>query len=103
MGFKHLSCHQLSDQLSQNQPVTLIDIRDPQSYAQGHITGAIHIDNSSVEDFVKVTNRSVPLVVYCYHGNSSQGAADYFAQQGFEETYSLDGGYELWNSQFSDQ
>jgi len=35
-------------------------------------------------------------VVVCYHGHSSQPAAQYFAAQGFEDVYSMDGGFEVW-------
>jgi thiosulfate sulfurtransferase len=35
--------------------------------------------------------------VYCYHGNSSQSAAAYLAEQGFEATFSIDGGYETYH------
>jgi len=76
----------------------VVDIRDPQSYAMGHITGSRHIDNYSVADFIREADMDAPLVVVCYHGNSSQSAAAYFVQQGFSEVYSLDGGFELWRS-----
>ncbi|MGC4008378.1 MAG: thiosulfate sulfurtransferase GlpE [Pseudomonas sp.] len=74
----------------------VVDIRDPQSYAAGHISGSRHIDNYSVADFIREADMDAPLVVVCYHGNSSQSAAAYFVQQGFSEVYSLDGGFELW-------
>ena len=74
----------------------VVDIRDPQSYAMGHISGSRHIDNYSVADFIRDADMDAPLVVVCYHGNSSQSAAAYFVQQGFSEVYSLDGGFELW-------
>lgn len=76
----------------------VVDIRDPQSYATGHISGSRHIDNYSVADFIREADMDAPLVVVCYHGNSSQSAAAYFVQQGFSEVYSLDGGFELWRS-----
>ncbi|MFR0689513.1 thiosulfate sulfurtransferase GlpE [Enterobacterales bacterium AE_CKDN230030158-1A_HGKHYDSX7] len=76
----------------------VVDIRDPQSYALGHISGSRHIDNYSVADFIREADMDAPLVVVCYHGNSSQSAAAYFVQQGFSEVYSLDGGFELWRS-----
>ena len=76
----------------------VVDIRDPQSYAMGHISGSRHIDNYSVADFIREADMDAPLVVVCYHGNSSQSAAAYFVQQGFSEVYSLDGGFELWRS-----
>ena len=76
----------------------VVDIRDPQSFAVGHISGSRHIDNHSVADFIAAADLDAPLVVVCYHGNSSQSAAAYFIQQGFSDVYSLDGGFELWRS-----
>ena len=37
-----------------------------------------------------------PILVMCYHGISSQGAAQYLVNQGFEQVYSVDGGFEAW-------
>lgn len=82
------------------QGATLVDIRDPGSYDNGHIPGAIHIDNGSVHNFIAAADLDKPLVVVCYHGNSSQSAAAWLAQQGFAEVYSLDGGFELWRTHF---
>lgn len=97
MPFKHLSCDQLSSWLKENpDAVNIVDIRDSVSFAQGHIHSAQHIDNSSVAGYLASADLKKPLVVCCYHGNSSQGAAEYFSEQGFEETYSLDGGFEEW-------
>jgi len=38
-----------------------------------------------------------PVVVVCYHGMSSQSAASYLNEQGFDDIYSLDGGYSAWS------
>jgi len=99
MPFSHISCEQLIE-LRRKDPdsVTLVDIRDPASFAQGHIEGAIHITNDNVAEFITNSDSNKPVVVCCYHGNSSQGAADYFNAQGFAESYSLDGGYEYWRT-----
>ena len=74
----------------------LVDIRDPLSHSRGHIAGTVHLSDANVEAFLKGTGRDRPLLVYCYHGNSSQMAAQFFAEQGFGEVYSLDGGFEEW-------
>jgi thiosulfate sulfurtransferase len=81
----------------------VVDIRDPQSFALGHISGSHHLDNHSLADFIAKADLDKPLIVSCYHGNSSQGAAAYLAHQGFAEVYSLDGGFELWRSLYPDQ
>ena len=74
----------------------LIDIRDEESYQASHIADAIHIDNSSLSKFIASAETSQPLLIYCYHGNSSQQAGEYFINQGFEQVYSVDGGFEQW-------
>lgn len=90
-------------QLLRTQGAVVVDIRDLQSYAQSHIAGAHHLDNQSLPDFMARADFERPLIVACYHGNSSQGAAAYLAQQGFAEVYSLDGGFELWRATFPDE
>lgn len=77
----------------------VVDIRDAASFAAGAIAGAVHIDNTNVDDFIAKSDPADPLIVCCYHGNASQSAAAYFSENGFENSYSLDGGYEAWAAQ----
>lgn len=87
-------------QALRQQGAVVVDIRDPQSYAAGHISGSRHLDNHSLHDFITHADLDAPLIVACYHGNSSQGAAVYLVGQGFSQVYSLDGGFELWRATF---
>ena len=82
--------------LIDDQQAVVVDIRDPGSFASGHICNAIHLDNQTIGSFLQSTEKSTPVIVCCYHGNSSQGAADFLFQQGFEKSYSLDGGFTAW-------
>ncbi len=81
----------------------VVDIRDPQSFAMGHISGSRHLDNHSLHDFITAADLDAPLIVSCYHGNSSQSAAAYLVSQGFSEVYSLDGGFELWRATYPEE
>ncbi len=76
----------------------VIDVRDEASFAQGHIASAKHIHNQNAQAFLDSADFSKPLFVCCYHGNMSQGSAAYLSEQGFEQTYSIDGGYEAWQA-----
>ncbi|NNA00025.1 thiosulfate sulfurtransferase GlpE [Pseudomonas lundensis] len=87
-------------QALRDQGAVVVDIRDPQAYAAGHIKNATHLDNHSLHDFIAKADLDAPLIVACYHGNSSQSAAAYLASQGFSEVYSLDGGFELWRATY---
>ncbi len=93
--FKHITIDDARGKLDQQQAI-IVDIRDLQSYQSGHIPGAVLLDNSSVTDFIREADLDVAVIVCCYHGNSSQPAAQYLFEQGFEEVYSLDGGMESW-------
>ena len=90
-------------QALREQGAAVVDIRDPQSFANGHISGSQHLDNHSLADFIAKADFDQPLIVTCYHGNSSQGAAAYLVGQGFSEVYSLDGGFELWRATFPEE
>jgi thiosulfate sulfurtransferase len=89
-------------QALRQQGAVIVDIRDPQSFAAGHIQGSHHLDNHSLHDFIRNADLDAPLIVSCYHGNSSQGAAAYLVGQGFSQVYSLDGGFELWRATYPD-
>ncbi len=78
----------------------LVDIRDPQSFAMGHTPGAFHLTNDRLVAFMQQTDFETPVMVMCYHGNSSKGAAQYLLQQGYDNVYSIDGGFDAWHRHF---
>ena len=98
-SFKHLSVDELH-QVIDNKSHVVVDIRDLASFQAGRISGAIHLSNESIGDFIRTANLDAPVVVCCYHGNSSQQAADFLVSQDFTEVYSLDGGFVQWQLQF---
>ncbi|PCK08098.1 MAG: thiosulfate sulfurtransferase GlpE [Alteromonadaceae bacterium] len=95
MSYKCISVNE-AKALLENSSVILVDVRDAESYAQANIPNAINVLQETVDEFLSQTDKETPLIVYCYHGNSSKGAADYFFSQGHKEVYSLDGGFEAW-------
>ncbi len=82
------------------QTAVLVDIRDPQSYAMGHTPGAFHLTNDTLGAFMRDNDFDTAVMVMCYHGNSSKGAAQYLLQQGFDKVYSVDGGFDCLASPF---
>lgn len=102
---EHFACinvQQAQAQLADSNAL-MVDIRDPQSFAAGHASGAFHLTNLSLGDFVENTDFARPVLVMCYHGNSSKSAAQYLLNQGFEAVYSIDGGFDAWRMAFPQQ
>jgi thiosulfate sulfurtransferase len=72
-----------------HQAMVLVDIRDPQSFAMGHTPGAFHLTNDTLGAFMRDNDVDTAVMVMCYHGNSSKGAAQYLLQQGYDKVYSV--------------
>jgi len=81
--------------LIEKESAIVVDIRDAASFAKGHIKGAIRIDNHNFQQFVDDTDKNTPIIVCCYHGNSSQAATGVINSLGFTG-YSLQGGMSSW-------
>jgi len=92
---KTITVAQAKDKLAEGDAV-FIDIRDPDSYAAAHIPGAIQINDANVEAFVAGTDKTRTHIIYCYHGITSQGGAAYFQENGFQDVYSMAGGFCAW-------
>lgn len=97
--FETISVEQAHTQLKQSNAV-MVDIRDPQSFNAAHAPGAFHLNNDSMVAFMQQTDFETPVLVMCYHGISSRGAAQFLLNQGFEAVYSIEGGFEAWSRQF---
>ena len=81
---------------SQNQ--TIVDIRTPQEYKQGHLKNAVNInlfDRSFLEEIDKL-DKSEPVFIYCRSGNRTSSASKKMKNLGFEQVYDLKGGISNW-------
>jgi thiosulfate sulfurtransferase len=93
--FKEIAAQKVQE-MQEEDAVNVVDIRDPSSFAAGHIPNAISLNDGNVKEYIEATDKEKPLVVCCYHGNSSRGAAEYLSQNGFKEVYSMTGGFDAW-------
>lgn len=75
----------------------VVDIRDPASFSNGRIRHALHLSNDNVMDFIEESDLTAPVIVCCYHGNSSKNVAEYLLSVGFKDVYSLNGGFTQWS------
>jgi len=75
-----------------NHGAVLIDVRTEDEYNQKHIDGAtlLTLDNIN-EDSVSniVSNKDIPIIVYCQSGNRSNQAYVKLINLGYTEVYDL--------------
>ena len=93
--FKEIVAQKVQE-MQEEDAVNVVDIRDSGSYSTGHIPNAVSLNDGNVKEYIETTDKEKPLVVCCYHGNSSRSAAEYLSQNGFKEVYSMTGGFDAW-------
>lgn len=74
----------------------VFDTRDANNYAQGHLQGAIPPSDEIIKKIIIRKQRNNPVLVYCYHGNSSKDFCSLLCGFGFTEVYNLEGGWLAW-------
>ena len=78
--------------------VTLLDVRTAEEFSEGHLVGAMNIDQKQA-DFLKRAKAELPkgttIAVYCRSGRRSASAADMLASEGYK-CVNLSGGILAW-------
>jgi molybdopterin/thiamine biosynthesis adenylyltransferase/rhodanese-related sulfurtransferase len=79
--------------------VVLVDVRETDEFATGHIPGARHVPRGYLESRIEgaVPDRSARVILYCASGSRSAYAARTLERDlGYERVESMTGGITLW-------
>jgi rhodanese-related sulfurtransferase len=78
----------------------LVDVREDNEWASGHIPGAVHMGRGIIErDIeVQVPETSTKVILYCGGGFRSALVADNLQKMGYTNVESMDGGWRGWVS-----
>lgn len=78
----------------------LMDVREADEYAQGHLPGAIHVSRGLLEFKLGSTpalaSRDLNIVVYCKTSGRAALAACVMHDMGYLNVKSIAGGYDAW-------
>jgi sulfur-carrier protein adenylyltransferase/sulfurtransferase len=78
---------------------TVVDVREPEEWAAGHIPGAVHVPKSYLESRIEgaVPDHAGHVILYCASGNRSAWATRTLVEDlGYENVESMTGGFTLW-------
>jgi rhodanese-related sulfurtransferase len=76
----------------------LLDVRQPEEFAQGHIQGAVLMPLGKLPDSYRQIPKGVKLVVYCRTGHRSGQAVSFLRDHGYDKAVSLAGGITAWTA-----
>lgn len=83
--------------LMAREGAVVIDVREAEDYAAGHIEGAVHVPFDRFMDVIgsAAPEKDAPVIVYCYVGGRSAAAAQALARMGYTQVYNM-GGFGSW-------
>ena len=84
-----------------NQGAQVIDVRDREAFASGHINGARHLDPGSIETAADTLKkyREKALVLVCESGVTSMRVTRQLHASGFTKVFNLRGGLAGWRAE----
>ena len=68
--------------------IAILDVRTAKEFADGHVAGAVNIDE---------LDRSKTYIVYCRSGRRSSKAVGIMAAKGFKNLYNVSDGFVGWS------
>ena len=95
---RELSFREVKQRLDGGEKFTLVDVREDNEWAKGHLPGAVHLGKGIIERDIeeRVPELNAPLVLYCGGGYRSALAADNLQKMGYTNVLSMDGGIRGW-------
>jgi rhodanese-related sulfurtransferase len=88
----------IKKKLDAGEPMIIIDTREDNEWARGHIPNAVHLGKGVIERDIEkaIPDKDATLVLYCGGGYRSALAADNLRKMGYRNVISMDGGWRGW-------
>ncbi|MGH9133944.1 MAG: rhodanese-like domain-containing protein [Ilumatobacteraceae bacterium] len=93
MAINEVDVEELSERLAAGS--RLVDVREPDEYADGHVPGAVHVPLATVPDHVEQFRGDGPTYVICRSGARSLKACEFLADRGLD-VVNVAGGTLAW-------
>ncbi|RPD51254.1 rhodanese-like domain-containing protein [Paracnuella aquatica] len=99
---KSITVEQLKEKLDAGEKINLIDVREPNEYAEANLGGQLvplgKIQTMQIEELEDLKDE--PVIVHCRSGKRSMMACMVMDQLGFKDTYNLEGGILEWMEKY---
>jgi rhodanese-related sulfurtransferase len=93
---KNITARDAKALLDGNKHIYLLDVRTPQEYSQGRLTGSVLIPIGEFERRIREVPKNKTIIVYCAVGSRSKPVANFLSQQGYKDVYNMTDGIVGW-------
>lgn len=98
---QEISLEDMQQKLSANFQGKLIDVREESEWNKKHIPNAVHLSKGVIEVKIEsaVPDKATEIILYCGGGSRSALVADNLQKMGYNNVYSLIGGFRDWDAE----
>ena len=92
-----ISVREAHQQLSSAQPPVLIDVRETDEHAIGHVAQARLIPLAEIPNQLSNIPQNRPVLIICHHGGRSMRATQFLRSKGYVLATNIKGGIDAWS------
>jgi rhodanese-related sulfurtransferase len=95
---RETNVQEVKKRMDAGEKFTVVDVREDNEWARGHLPGAIHMGRGVIERDIETRfpDKKTELVLYCGGGFRSALSADNLQKMGYTNVISMDGGWRGW-------
>jgi rhodanese-related sulfurtransferase len=95
---REISVAETRQRMNANNDARLVDVREDHEFEAAHAAGAEHLGKGIIERDIEaaVPEKSTEVILYCGGGFRSALAADVLQQMGYNNVFSMAGGWKAW-------
>lgn len=92
---KKMSFQEFEQHLAAGDAMTILDVRNPDEFARGHLEGAVNVPLHllPLKHPDVFPNKDALIVTCCMRGGRAGQAAQFFSDAGYHNVAMLEGGY----------
>lgn len=91
-----IAVRDLKAKLDAREPLTLIDVRQPEEFKSGHVAKARSLPLPTLATSLDGLEKDSTIYCICLSGSRSQTACDLLQRQGFTNVTNVSGGMSAW-------
>jgi hydroxyacylglutathione hydrolase len=88
----------ISERILDGDRLTVIDVRQDDEWASGHLPGAVHALSAEIPGIVDTLDRGAPVAVHCATGYRSALAVALLLRLGLTDVWHVTDGVEAWTA-----
>lgn len=95
-SYKEIYPHEVNERLQRKERVVIVDVREPDEFAAGHIPDAKNIPLGSIPGALNQIDPKQQTIVVCQGGGRSARACEYLSSLGYH-VINMVGGMSAWS------